>query len=126
MSPSVCQHCGVGCNITPGERYGAVRRIRNRYNGEVNGFFLCDRGRYGYEFVNSEARVRKVLRRKPDAAAANGTSNFEEISKADALKEIGALLKDSKRVVGIGSPRASLESNFALREIKNETAIPIR
>ena len=25
----------------------------NRYNSEVNGYFLCDRGRFGYEFVNS-------------------------------------------------------------------------
>ena len=32
-----------------------LRRIRNRYNGQVNGYFLCDRGRYGYEFVNSDA-----------------------------------------------------------------------
>ncbi len=118
MSPSVCQHCGVGCNITPGERYGTLRRVRNRYNGEVNGFFLCDRGRYGYEFVNSERRVRRVMRRK--AVVEDPANPFEEISKADALKEIGALLKDQSRVIGIGSPRASLESNFALRELVGE------
>ena len=47
-------HCGLGCNTIPGERYGTLRRIRNRYNGEVNGYFLCDRGRFGYEFVNDE------------------------------------------------------------------------
>lgn len=118
MSPSVCQHCGVGCNITPGERYGTVRRVRNRYNGEVNGFFLCDRGRYGYEFVNSERRVHQALRRKADPA--EGENPFEEITKADALKEIGALLRDQSRAIGIGSPRASLESNFALRELVGE------
>lgn len=120
MSPSVCQHCAVGCNITPGERYGSVRRVRNRYNGEVNGFFLCDRGRYGYEFVNSEKRVRKVLRRKADDTPDPKFGPFEEITKAAALKEIGALLKDSPRAIGIGSPRASLEANFALRELVGE------
>ena len=36
-----------------GERYGELRRVVNRYNHEVNGYFLCDRGRFGYEFVNS-------------------------------------------------------------------------
>ena len=46
-APSVCVHCGLGCNTIPGERYGSLRRIRNRYNGAVNGYFLCDRGRYG-------------------------------------------------------------------------------
>ena len=55
MAPSVCVHCGLGCNTTPGERYGMLRQIVTRYNREVNGYFLCDRGRYGYEFVNSES-----------------------------------------------------------------------
>ena len=32
-APSVCVHCGLGCNTTPGERYGMLRRVRNRYNG---------------------------------------------------------------------------------------------
>jgi len=117
MAPSVCMHCAVGCNTIPGERYGAVRRIRNRYNGEVNGFFLCDRGRYGYEFVNGEKRVRQALRRTPAEAETNGHGPFEVISKADALAAIGPLLADRSRVIGIGSPRASLESNFALREL---------
>lgn len=120
MAPSVCVHCGVGCNISPGERYGSIRRIRNRYNGEVNGFFLCDRGRYGYEFVNSERRFRKLLRRTPGDATTGAGASFAEISKEVALKEIGALLADRARVLAIGSPRASLESNFALQELVGE------
>ncbi|HEX7432170.1 MAG TPA: 2Fe-2S iron-sulfur cluster-binding protein, partial [Anaerolineaceae bacterium] len=50
-APSICVNCSIGCNTIPGERYGMLRRIRNRYNGDINGYFLCDRGRYGYEFV---------------------------------------------------------------------------
>ena len=69
-APSVCVHCGLGCNTIPGERYGTLRRIRNRYNGEVNGYFLCDRGRYGYEFVNSAARLRQPLARSSRDAEA--------------------------------------------------------
>ena len=30
-APSVCVHCGLGCNTIPGERYGTLRRIRNRF-----------------------------------------------------------------------------------------------
>ena len=60
MAPSICGHCGVGCNVTMGERYGLLRRVVTRFNGEVNGYFLCDRGRYGYEYVNSERRVRSA------------------------------------------------------------------
>ena len=61
MAPSICVHCSLGCNITAGERYGMLRRIVNRYNEDINGYFLCDRGRYGYEFVNSDQRIREPL-----------------------------------------------------------------
>ncbi len=32
FAPSICQQCSIGCNISPGERYGELRRIENRYN----------------------------------------------------------------------------------------------
>jgi NADH-quinone oxidoreductase subunit G len=60
-APSVCVHCGLGCNTIAGERYGSLRRILNRYNGAVNGYFLCDRGRFGYEFVNTGRRITGPL-----------------------------------------------------------------
>ena len=47
FAPSICQQCSLGCNTSPGERYGELRRIENRYNGTVNHYFLCDRGRFG-------------------------------------------------------------------------------
>ena len=104
FAPSVCVHCALGCNIDAGERYGTLRRIVNRYNHEVNGYFLCDRGRFGYEFVNSERRLRQpLLDGKP-----------VPVSEARRrLKEQAA----SGGVIGIGSPRASLEANFALRTL---------
>ena len=104
FAPSVCVHCALGCNTDAGERYGTLRRIVNRYNHEVNGYFLCDRGRFGYEFVNSKERLRQpVLRGRPTSAAL-ARQHFEEtVAKG--------------RVIGIGSPRASLEANFALRTL---------
>ena len=60
-APSVCVHCSVGCNTIASERYGSLRRIMNRYNGAVNGYFICDRGRFGYEFVNNERRIKTSL-----------------------------------------------------------------
>jgi NADH-quinone oxidoreductase subunit G len=106
-APSLCVHCGLGCNTIPGERYGTLRRIRNRYHGDVNGYFLCDRGRYGYEFVNSAGRIRQPLARDADG-------RLVPAPKDRVLAQIGDLLRAGP-VMGIGSPRASLESNFALR-----------
>ncbi|PXC06449.1 NADH-quinone oxidoreductase subunit G, partial [Pseudomonas aeruginosa] len=98
-----------GCNISPGERYGEIRRIENRYNGSVNHYFLCDRGRFGYGYVNREDRPRQPLL----------VLSKQKLSLDGALDQAAALLKERK-VVGIGSPRASLESNFALRELVGE------
>ncbi len=108
-APSICNHCGVGCNTIPGSRYGSLRRIRNRYNYEVNGYFLCDRGRFGYEFVESDRRVRHPLFRT------DRTGSAEKIGTEKALGKIAEIISQSKKVIGIGSPRATLESNYALR-----------
>ena len=110
--PSVCTGCAVGCNTTPGERYGELRRIVNRYNSEVNGYFICDRGRFGFDYINSDSRFTVPIKH------ANGKS-----SSIDDL-ELQALLDEFKdgSYIGIGSPRASNESNFALRSIVGETS----
>ncbi|MCW3110111.1 MAG: dehydrogenase, partial [Segetibacter sp.] len=107
MAPSVCHHCSVGCNTIAGERYGELRAVLNRYNGEVNGYFLCDRGRFGYEFVNSENRVKQPLVRHRTGEAVNEEELFDHLNTT---------LTNSK-LIGIGSPRASMESNFALQQL---------
>jgi NADH-quinone oxidoreductase subunit G len=108
-APSICVHCGLGCNTAPGERYGELRRIINRYNGDINGYFLCDRGRFGYGFVNSPERIRKAqLKGYPDITVDTAEIHFRN------------LLKSVKPPIGIASPRASLEANFALRSLVGE------
>jgi NADH-quinone oxidoreductase subunit G len=104
FAPSICVHCGLGCNTNVGEHTGTVRRIVNRYNYDVNGYFLCDRGRFGYEFVNSQYRVREPLLKG------------KGVSVETANRQLHERLTSGK-VIGIGSPRASLESNFALRTL---------
>ena len=111
-APSVCVHCGVGCNTIAGERYGILRRIQNRYNDEVNGYFLCDRGRYGYEFINGRDRIRHPLYRRRGSAAGTKT---EQITREKCLQVISAFINPGgSGIIGIGSPRASCEANFAL------------
>lgn len=109
FAPSICHGCASGCNTSPGERYGEIRRIENRFNGDVNQYFLCDRGRFGYGYVNREDRPRQPL-------LLNTAGAGEKLGIDAALDKAAELLK-GKRVIGIGSPRASLESNFALREL---------
>ncbi|MDF7781511.1 molybdopterin-dependent oxidoreductase, partial [Klebsiella pneumoniae] len=79
------------------------------YNGTVNRYFLCDRGRFGYGYVNLKDRPRQPVQRRGDDLI---TLNAEQ-----AMQGAADILRQSKKVIGIGSPRASIESNFALREL---------
>ncbi|MCB6179924.1 NADH-quinone oxidoreductase subunit NuoG [Rhodobacter sp. Har01] len=85
-TPAICTHCSVGCNLTLNERSGTLRRVQNRYHGAINGFFLCDRGRWGPWSADAPTRL-------------TGPSTLPDLTGA----------------IGLGSPRASLESNWALR-----------
>ncbi|MEX1238516.1 MAG: NADH-quinone oxidoreductase subunit NuoG, partial [Cyclobacteriaceae bacterium] len=103
-APSICQHCSLGCNTIAGERYGSLRSITARYHGDVNGYFLCDRGRFGYEFANAPERIRQpVILQQP-------------VDAQKVVEEVSTIVK-SHKVIGIGSPRASLQSNFALKAL---------
>ena len=107
-APSICVHCSVGCNTIASERYDLLRRIMSRYSGAVNGYFICDRGRFGYEFVNDEKRIKrtKIRFKKND--------QLVEVDNESFLSTLDEIFSKNKKVVGIGSSRASVESNFAL------------
>jgi NADH-quinone oxidoreductase subunit G len=68
-APSVCGHCANGCNIevhyniercwlNDGKR---IMRIKPRYNPNVNGHWMCDIGRYNYDFAEQPSRVKRPL-----------------------------------------------------------------
>ena len=109
FAPSICHGCSLGCNISPGERYGELRRIENRYHGGINHYFLCDRGRFGYGYVNLPERPYKAYHRHEN--------QLFELSTTEVVEKVADVLRRTKRVAGIGSPRACVESNFMLREL---------
>ena len=112
-APSICNGCALGCNTMPGERYGKLKRIHNRFNREVNGYFLCDRGRYGSSYVNDESRSQFAGLRRPEG-------NYDAIESTEALKKMHDWCGGDNRIAAVGSPRASLESNYLLRHLVGE------
>jgi NADH-quinone oxidoreductase subunit G len=102
-TPSICSQCSVGCNIFAAERGGRLRRLQNRYNGEVNGHFLCDRGRFGGLHLPDGTRLDTPM---------VGGANAAEDAALDAAR--AALARGA---VAIASPRATLETNFSLRQL---------
>ena len=88
-TPSVCAHCSVGCNIEIDTRLGSeVVRFMSRTNDSVDDGWLCDRGRYGYGFIQSEQRLRTPLVR------CNG--KLEPASWAAAFDFVASRLKEIK------------------------------
>ena len=104
-APSICNHCAVGCNLIMGERYGQVRRVLNRYNEQVNGYFICDKGRFNYEYINNTDT--RILKSRIGATTA---------SEAEVIATLRNLLSGG-RTIAIGSSVASVEANYLLRQL---------
>ncbi|QJC37877.1 NADH-quinone oxidoreductase subunit NuoG [Enterobacteriaceae endosymbiont of Donacia bicoloricornis] len=108
-APSICQHCSLGCNILVGERYGQLSSIQNRFHEKINHYFLCDKGYFGYGYTLLKSNPIKIIYYK----------NNEKLilNNKKIIKKITNLILKSKKIIGIGSPRASIESNFILKKL---------
>ena len=54
---SVCADCSTGCSINLDGNKNIVYRLRPRVNPQAQGHFMCDEGRLGYHYVNSNERI---------------------------------------------------------------------
>ena len=116
--PSVCPHCAFGCNLNVSIRKNdEVIRFLSRDNPEVDDSWLCDRGRYDYEFVNSPDRVTAPMLRRGDA--------FVQVPWDEAFQFIAGRLatvveeSGPDTVVGVASPRLTNEDLFVFKRFMN-------
>ncbi|WP_343189741.1 NADH-quinone oxidoreductase subunit NuoG [Buchnera aphidicola (Takecallis taiwana)] len=108
-APSLCQHCSIGCNIIIGEKYGILSKIENRYHKQINRHFLCDLGRFGYRYINFSKRFQHPV-------SYNDNKDII-LNEENAIILAANILKNANGIIGVGSIRSSLESNFALRTL---------
>ena len=112
--PSVCNRCSKGCNIHIESRDGEAVRVRPRYHAEVNDFWMCDDGRFGYEYVNSPERLRlPMLRREGELVPAGWGELVEEA--ASKIEELGR-----ENVAVIVSAWMTNEELFAAKRLAEE------
>jgi len=101
---TICTHCGDGCKTTLGVRSTAdgseIVRGDNRDKSGINGDFLCNKGRYAFDFANNDARITQPLVRqangelKPatwEEALAYVGKKFTELRDARGGKTIGVI-----------------------------------
>ncbi len=102
--PSICLHCSLGCSTVGSAHYREIMRIEARLNEEVNGYLICDRGRYGFQYAEHRDRPRKpkVNGREVAHEEALGTvaQRLQEIHESDGPTAVACL----------GSSRNSLET----------------
>lgn len=108
-APSVCPHCSLGCATIPGGRLRELQRIRSGENQPVNGFFICDRGRFGSNYVNHPERPRQARSDEHFVSMMSAITQLE----TDACKMVNQYGPEA--VLLLGSERASLEANWLLQ-----------
>jgi len=112
MAPSVCPHCSLGCNTVPMARYRELLKVTARRNDEVNGWFICDRGRFTNAAVNAPERPRQAL---VDGEAVSMDAALETLS--ERIIEF-LQLHGPEALAIIGSPRMSLEGNIMAAQLQ--------
>lgn len=114
---SICPHCAVGCNITFDVRreaktggHAAIKRVMPRQNEEVNELWICDKGRFGYHFVESPERLSQPLVREGEELR---PASWEQalMRTAEGLRAAG------RELVALAGGRLANEDLFNLREL---------
>jgi NADH-quinone oxidoreductase subunit G len=54
---SICPGCSTGCSIRVDHNQGKVYRLKPRHSPDVNDWWICDDGRFGWKYVHDERRL---------------------------------------------------------------------
>jgi NADH-quinone oxidoreductase subunit G len=116
---TVCTHCADGCKVTLGVRQTSdgseIVRADNRDKSGINGDFLCAKGRFGFDFVQSAERLTKPLVR-------NAAGTLEPATWEHALRTAAGKLKEIREAKGgaaigvVGSNHTTNEENYLLQK----------
>lgn len=107
---TVCSYCGTGCNLTLGVKDNKVLTTVYDENQGFHKGQLCCRGRFGYQFINSERRLTTPLVRK------NGT--LVETTWDEAIEVVAAKMKTAgASTAALATPRITNEELILFKEL---------
>jgi formate dehydrogenase major subunit len=107
---TVCTYCGVGCSFEVWTKDRHILKIEPQEQAPVNGISTCVKGKFGWDFVNSEKRLTKPLIREGE--------EFREATWEEALSLVASRLTAVKEEFGpdsigfIASSKCTNEENF--------------
>ncbi|MGI8686010.1 MAG: NADH-quinone oxidoreductase subunit NuoG [Acidimicrobiales bacterium] len=92
---STCTMCSVGCRVAVQSSSNELTRYLGIDSEPVNHGWLCDQGRFSYQYVNSDERLAHPLVRKGD--------ELVEASWGEALAITAKALDSTRAVHGAGA-----------------------
>jgi NADH-quinone oxidoreductase subunit G len=122
---TICTLCAKGCNTTAWikakpewARGSRLIRFTPRFNPDVNGYWMCDIGRFEYHWIEGDDRVQKPLVRS--AAGAQEPVTWRELlpKLSERLAATGRANPDGVRF--LLSAHASHEEMFLVRRLTEE------
>jgi NADH-quinone oxidoreductase subunit G len=129
---TICTFCEKGCNTTawlkakPEWAKGArLVRITPRLNPDVNGYWMCDIGRFDYHWIEGDDRLQRPLVRNAGPAGTPGALEPTDWREA--------LAKTTDRITAAGGPgalrflvsaHASVEELFLIGRLGGAFGLP--
>jgi len=107
---STCTGCSVGCTIELNSSQNKMLRILGVDNEEVNQGWLCDKGRYNFEYLNSKNRILNPLIRQNDSFSETGFQEIYSYIKNNVIEQ-------SKKVKFLMGTNISNEDMLAYKHL---------
>ncbi len=126
-TPSICPGCSRGCNISvhtnrirPHHAEGRrVIRLKPRFNAQVNQWWICDEGRYGFNFIDAPSRIV--------AAALLHGQDWGECPMEEGIESAAGIILQAlkqhgrERLFVLASPQQTNEELYLIRRLFGET-----
>src|SRR5699024_1989305 len=112
---TVCTYCGVGCSFEMWTRGRQILKVQPSHEAPANGIKTCIKGKFGWDFVNSEQRLTTPLIRE------NG--RFREAGWDEALNLVACRLKKISQQYGrdslafVASSKCTNEESYLMQKL---------
>ena len=118
---TMCTLCSKGCSTSawlkakPEWAKGSrLIRLTPRFNPEVNGYWMCDIGRFNYHWIEGETRLRRPMQRRGSTLEACAWHDVEPRLR-DGIHAAGSSNPEAVRF--LVSAHASTEELFVLKQL---------
>ncbi len=115
---TVCTYCGVGCTFNVWTKDREILKVEPQHDSPANGISTCIKGKFGWDYVNSEERLTKPLIRKAD--------HFVEVEWDEALSYVAKRFNEIKQEKGpdalgfISSSKATNEESYLMQKLSRQ------